>query len=507
MKYHLIIASIVALGTAPAMAPAMAPTTAPAGDRSVDELRGQVPASWAPADSADALWREGRRAVADEDWDRAARIFQSIRDRFPKSAYVPDSYYWQAFSLYQKGSNSSLKQAVTLLDDQRVRFAKAETVKSGDSRQLATRIRGMLAQAGDAASAADIAKSVEDAARSAGAGASSGARASAGTDRASAADRAAAAADRAGARGSRRASSGETSPGCKSEDEDDRVEALNALLQMRSDEALPILKKVLARRDACSEVLRRKAVFLVSQKRGDESADILIDAAKNDPDREVREQSVFWLGQVNAEKAVGLLEQILKTSTDEDMQDKALFALSQTRDTRGQQILRDYASREDAPGHLREQAIFWLGQRRSDDNMQFLKQLFTKTKNEDIQQKILFSASQNRGSGNDQWILDQAVNPKNSIEVRKQALFWGAQSGSVDAARLGALYDKSDDHEFRNQVIFVLSQRSRSPEAVDKLIQIAKTEKDKELRKQAIFWLGHSRDPRALKALQELIDK
>jgi HEAT repeats len=42
---------------------------------------------------------------------------------------------------------------------------------------------------------------------------------------------------------------------------------------------------------------------------------------------------------------------------------------------------------------------------------------------------------------------------------------------------------------------------------VDKLIQIAKTEKDKELRKQAIFWLGHSRDPRALKALQELIDK
>ena len=53
----------------------------------------------------------------------------------------------------------------------------------------------------------------------------------------------------------------------------------------------------------------------------------------------------------------------------------------------------------------------------------------------------------------------------------------------------------------------MLSQRSRSPEAVDKLIQIAKTEKDRELRKQAIFWLGHSSDPRALKALQELIEK
>jgi hypothetical protein len=32
-------------------------------------------------------------------------------------------------------------------------------------------------------------------------------------------------------------------------------------------QAMPILQMVLARRDACSVALRRKAVFLVSQKR------------------------------------------------------------------------------------------------------------------------------------------------------------------------------------------------------------------------------------------------
>ena len=42
--------------------------------------------------------------------------------------------------------------------------------------------------------------------------------------------------------------------------------ALNALLQMDADRALPILRRVLARRDTCSEILRRKAVFLVAQK-------------------------------------------------------------------------------------------------------------------------------------------------------------------------------------------------------------------------------------------------
>lgn len=53
--------------------------------------------------------------------------------------------------------------------------------------------------------------------------------------------------------------------------------------------------------------------------------------------------------------------------------------------------------------------------------------------------------------------------------------------------------------------MFVLSQRARDPQAVDVLMKIAKEEKDPEIRKQAIFWLGQSRDPRASKFLLELI--
>jgi len=285
------------------------------------------------------------------------------------------------------------------------------------------------------------------------------------------------------------------------------VEALNALLQMRSDEAVPMLKKVLQRRDACSEVLRRKVPFLLSQKHSEEVADLLLATAQNDPDRETREQAVFWLSQAPGDRAVAVLEQILKTSTDEGVQNNALFALSQKNDSRAQQAVRDYASSKDAPHNLREQAIFWLGQRRGEDNAQFLKQLFARSPDEDTQQKILYSLSQMRGFGNEQWIIDQAVNTKNGMEVRKNALFWAAQSGGVDAARLGGLYDRAPEREFKKQVIFSLSQKSRTTEAVDKLIDIAKNEKDRELRKEAIFWLGQSHDPRAMKALQDLIEK
>ena len=429
-----------------------------------------VPKSWAPADSADSLWRQGRNAISDEDWRLAQRLFSRIHDDYPKSAYAADSYYWEAFALSRRGGTDNVREAVSLLQRQQERFASASSVKNGDSKSLLVRLQGTLAKNGDATAAAEI------------------------TARAG-----------SGSRASRRSS--DTPPGCKSEDDDDRVEALNALLQMGSDDALPILKKVLARRDECSEVLRRKAVFLVSQKRGDEAADILMETAKNDPDKETREQAVFWLSQVNSEKAVPLLEQILKSSTDEGMQDKALFALSQKSGDNAQQALRDYAGREDVSQHLREQAIFWLGQRHSDNNAKFLRDLFAKTSNNATKDKIIFSVSQTRNDGNDEWLLDQAVNTKNSMEIRKQALFWAGQTGSVDLAKLGALYDKAPEEEFKKQVIFVLSQRGKSSDAVDKLIDIAKNETNRNLRKEAIFWLGQSHDPRALKALQELINR
>jgi HEAT repeat protein len=453
-----------------------------------------VPKSWAPADVADSLWKQGRNAISDEDWRRAERLFSRIHEDYPKSAYAADSYYWEAFALSRRGGTDNVRDAVALLEKQIERFASASSVKNGDSKSLLTRLQGTLARGGDANAAAEISS-----------------RATAAAARADGAEaRAAGSAARAGASvrvGSGRSRSSSDIPGCKSEDDDDRVEALNALLQMGSDDALPILKKVLARRDQCSEILRRKAVFLVSQKRGDEAADILVDAAKNDPDAEVREQAVFWLSQVNSSKAIPLLEQILKNAPNEKMQDQALFALSQKSDDRAQAVLRDYAGRDDAPDHAREQAVFWLGQRRSDENAKFLRDLFAKTTSKSLKDKIIFSISQTRNSGNDEWLLDQAVNTKNSMEIRKNALFWAGQNGSMDMAKVGALYDKGSETEFKKQVIFVLSQRGKSSEAIDKLIDIAKNEKDKELRKEAMFWLSQSHDPRVVKLLMDIINK
>jgi HEAT repeat protein len=58
----------------------------------------------------------------------------------------------------------------------------------------------------------------------------------------------------------------------------------------------------------------------------------------------------------------------------------------------------------------------------------------------------------------------------------------------------------------KEQAIFVLSQK-KDAGAIDKLIDIAKNDRDREMRGKAIFWLGQSRDPRAMRLLEEIISK
>jgi HEAT repeat protein len=278
-------------------------------------------------------------------------------------------------------------------------------------------------------------------------------------------------------------------------------------MNMDAERAVPILKAVLARRDAGSVCLRRKAVWLVSQKRSSETSAILLNSVRSDPDREVRESAVFWLSQVRGEEAVTALDSILRDpKTDPEIQEKAIFALSQQNNPRAAAILRAFAERRDVRSQLRENAIFWLGQRRSPENAAFLKGLYAKLENEELKKKVIFSLSQMGGADNYRWMMDIALDQNASIEIRKDALFWAGQGRNVDVADLVRLYDSMKDRDMREQLIWVYSQR-REDAALDKLFDIGKNDPDRELRKKAIFWIGQSRSPRAAQYLQDLINQ
>jgi HEAT repeat protein len=417
------------------------------------------PASQDSQDPTDSLWRAARQAFNRGDYSSAANLYGDIARRYPGTGRAGDALYWAAFALYK---NDDLDRGRSLLVTQARQYPKAATLR--DAGSLLARIQTELARRGDEEAQRwlrDHAQSVDTA----------------------------------------------RSGSCPSADDEDdmRVAALNGLLQMDATNAVPILKKVLARRDACSAGLRRKAVFLMSQKHNDETENILLDVAQHDPDSEVRQQAVFWLSQVQTDRAVGMLDSILRTSQDEELREKALFALSQQRSPRAAQILRSYAENASAPSDAREKAIFWLGQQHSSENAAFLRGLYGKLTDEDLKEKVIFSLSQMHDADNNSWLMDIALNEREPVEMRKKALFWAGQTGA-DLGQLAGLYDRMRNRELKEHLIFVYSQRHEAA-ALDALIKIAKTEQDRELRKKAIFWLGQSHDPRAAQVLLEIINQ
>ena len=95
-----------------------------------------------------------------------------------------------------------------------------------------------------------------------------------------------------------------------------------------------------------------------------------------------------------------------------------------------------------------------------------------------------------------------------SRKVKRSAVFWLGQAAG-DAATRGLtdlVDDGSADHEVRETAVFALSQRPKD-EGVPALIRIARANKDPELRRKAIFWLGQSDDPRALSLFEELLTR
>lgn len=469
----------------------------------LDDIDESVPPpAWAQQDPADSLYRAARQALNRNQYGRAAQLFQSIQRRYPRSTYNADSFYWQAFALYRAGQDDDLRAAREALFTQTKRFPKAAT--QHDAQVLLRRVQGELAKRGDREADEWLRREVDSIVPPEAEEPPEPPEAAEPPEPAEAPEPGRA--PRGRPPRPDRAPRPSRSSSCDDED-DVRIAALNGLLQMDAERAVPILKAVLARRDEGSVCLRRKAVWLISQKRSSETSAILLSAVRSDPDREVREQGVFWLSQVPGEETVAALDSILRDpKTDPEIYDKAIFALSQHRSARAGAILRAFAERRDAPSELREKAIFWLGQNRSADNAEFLKGLFAKLENQDLKEKVIFSLSQMGGADNYRWLMDIALNQNENIEIRKKALFWAGQGHSVDMADLVRLYDSMKDREMREQLIFVYSQR-REDAALDKLFDIGRNDPDRELRKKAIFWIGQSRSPRAAQYLQDLINQ
>ena len=416
--------------------------------------------------ASDSLFRAARAMLDSREYRRAAGAFASLADRYSSTSRAGDALYWQAWALYQlgrdNGSKTDLAKAQDVLSQFNQNYGK-NTQMANDATDLYSQIRAAQAKLGDAGAASDIAERATSLRQQG------------------------------------------TCTGSRSDDEM-RMAALDGLLSMNSADAVPILEAVLKQRDPCKVEMRKRAVFMISQKGGASVVPTLLDVARSDPSTDVRADAIFWLGSSRAEQAVPALDSVIFQSKDDDVRKKAIFALSQQRREVARQTLQRVAQDEKMPEDLRGDAIFWLGQNGIAD-LDFFKTLFKTTHSQELRSKILNGVAQGHDPGASAWLLDVARDKSFDIETRKNAIFWASQRREMDLNVLNTLYDQSrGEDELQEHILFIYSQR-REPAAVDKLMAIARNDPNTEMKKKALFWLSQKNDPRVKAFILELINK
>lgn len=424
----------------------------------VDETLIQSPGAHHQGDPADSLYRLAREALNRGEYRRAAELFHQVSDRFPRSAYVADSGYWEAFARYRIGTTDELRAASAALESLASRPGPLS--RDVDVATLRARIDGALAMRGQADAAQRVAREA----------------AQAGSSR------------------------------CDPDDMMVRAEALNALNQMDQASALPILRRVLDRKDECSADLRRRALFLVARRADTAAASTLMNVARNDPNYSVRSEAVGFLARMPGENVLPFLEELLRTSDDERIQRSAVRALMSSDNPRARLSMRALIERRDAPERLRAEAIgSFERDRGSADDAAYLRALYPKLESERLKEAVIGTVSRIGGKENEAWLVALMKNPNETTQLRSSALSRVGRL-NIPVAELGKMYDAADSRNMREQILSVLGNRTE-PEATDKLFEIAKSGTDPYARRLAINMLSRKNDPRTTKLLMELIEK
>lgn len=185
----------------------------------------------------------------------------------------------------------------------------------------------------------------------------------------------------------------------------------------------------------------------------------------------------IWLTGVNASESAKFLEGIVTGASGASREQNrrtnaAISALAMHADPAAEQALEELAA-PSQPEAVRRQAVFGLAQGKNPKGIAV--------------------------------VVGLAHNDK-SPHVREQALFWLAQRAGQKVAE-SAINDaiaNDPETEVKKKAVFALTQMP-SGEGVPLLIQVARANRNPEVRKQAMFWLGQSKDERALRFIEEVL--
>jgi len=200
----------------------------------------------------------------------------------------------------------------------------------------------------------------------------------------------------------------------------------------------------------------------------------LIDIARNGKPA-ARGSAAFWLGQSGDPRAVAELHRIIEnTREDEPIRVQAIFSLAHGDNTRATEFA-------------------------------YLRGIYPRLPSDKMKEAVLQGMGEDESAGS-AWLIDQARDTRQSLKLRKSALFWAGQRELTPTKDLVEVYRSATEPELREHAVFVLSQR-QDEAALNELMRIAREDSDRRMRARALFWLGQKDDPRVAKLIGDRLER
>ena len=213
--------------------------------------------------------------------------------------------------------------------------------------------------------------------------------------------------------------------------------------------------------------------------------------------------TVQWLTGVSPGESISYLLSLVTADTARNISSDAIATIAFHADPAADVALEKLVS-PGQPRPLREQAAFWIAAEGGSHALDVLRKLAREDTDEGFRKSVTFPLSVIPGDAGVQDLIRMAHDDP-APGVRGQALFWMAQkAGARIASEIAASLDNDPDTEVKKRAVFALSQIPNG-NGIPKLIEVARTHSNRAVRQQAVFWLGQSRDVRALSFIEDIL--
>jgi HEAT repeat protein len=227
---------------------------------------------------------------------------------------------------------------------------------------------------------------------------------------------------------------------------------------------------------------------------------------------------VYWITGVTAAQSIALLESLMPAAAptfdgrgfdardERRLTDSAISAIALHRDPAADAAL-DRLTDRTRPEETRRQAAFWLGNARGRHGYDSLVRVLRDDPSDRVREHAIFALTQSKETEAIPTILRAARDDK-SAQVRGQALFWLAQRAGrqISEEAIRNAIEQDADTAVKKKAVFALTQIPNG-DGVPMLIDVARRNKNDAVRREAMNWLGRSKDSRALQFFEDVLTK